>query len=68
MTTLAPRCTSIPPCWGGGRDRNGLEMGGRVKGRTRRWEGGKGDLDQSEVKFSPSHTKSCYDLKVDDGE
>ena len=42
--------------------------GGRVKGRIRRWEGGKGDLDQSEVKFSPSHTKSCYDLKVDAGE
>ena len=48
--------------WGGGGG------GVRVKGRIRRWEGGKGDLDQSEVKFSPSHRKSCYDLKVDDGE
>ena len=42
--------------------------GGGGRGGIRRGEGGKGDLDQSEVKFSPSHTKSCYDLKVDDGE
>ena len=66
MTSLAPRCTSIPT-WGTGQEWTG-DGGGRVKGRIRRWEGGKGDLDQSEVKFSPSHTKSCYDLKVDDGE
>ena len=66
MTTLAPRCTSIPT-WGTGQEWTG-DGGGRVKGRIRRWEGGKGDLDQSEAKFSPSHTKSCYDLKVDDGE
>ena len=62
---------AVPRSRPGGRDRNGLEMGGRgvrVKGRIRKWEGGKGDLDQSEVKFSPSHTKSCYDLKVDAGE
>ena len=64
MTTLAPRCTSIPT-WGTGQDWTG---DGGVKGRIRRWEGGKVDVDQSEVKFSPSHTKSCYDLKVDAGE
>ena len=58
---------AVPRSRPGGRDRNGLEMGGGRR-RIRRWEGGKGDLDQSEVKFSPSHTKSCYDLKVDDGE
>ena len=59
---------AVPRSRPGGRDRNGLEMRGGVKERIRRWEGGKGDLDQSEVKFSPSHTKSCYDLKVDAGE
>ena len=66
MTTLAPRCTSIPT-WGTGQEWTG-DAGGGGKGGIRRGEGGKGDFDQSEVKFSPSHTKSCYDLKVDTGE